>query len=176
MRVMQTHRKPKTEPLEGKAVIAPRSLWPDFPLPRGEQGWKGTVGKRKDATHHFVTFPGDSQKYFFLTKDVEKWVVKEPGAAAAAAAAGSSRAAAAAPSSSGGSPTKRGGRPPAEPASPSKATPKASPSKKAKAADESTVVLTRLRDGIDGVLDKFDVKAMQDAYEAVLQVQKKRKL
>lgn len=78
---------------------------------------------------HFVTFPNDPQRYYFLTKDVEKWLVKEPSTGA-----GNIRSAAAAPNGSGGSPTKRSGKAPAAPASPSKATPKTSPSKKAKVA------------------------------------------
>ncbi|KAL4436085.1 hypothetical protein ABPG77_005533 [Micractinium sp. CCAP 211/92] len=205
VRIMQTQRRGRSKKrksltgLEGKAVIAPRSLWSDLPLPAGERGWRGTVGKRKDATHHFVTFPDDSQRYFFLTKDVEKWVVDSPSTGAAGA--GSSRAAAAAAAPSG-SPTKRGAKAAAELATPGKANPNASPGKKAKAAgapelwaaspkthptpthpstcrppaDDSAVVLARLRDGVDGVLDKLHLNAMQDAYEAVLQVQKKHKL
>lgn len=44
MRMMQPHKRkslPVGDHLEGKAVIAPRSLWPDFPLPAGERGWRG---------------------------------------------------------------------------------------------------------------------------------------
>ena len=83
---------------------------------------------------HFVTFPNDPQRYYFLTKDVEKWLVKEPSTGA-----GTSRAAvaSAAPNGSGGSPTKRSGKAPAAPASPSKVTPKTSPSKKAKVAGKT---------------------------------------
>lgn len=31
----------KADTLLGKRVVAPRSLWPDYPLPRGQTGWEG---------------------------------------------------------------------------------------------------------------------------------------
>ncbi|KAI7837179.1 hypothetical protein COHA_008972 [Chlorella ohadii] len=54
----------KEDKLAGRQVLAPPSLWPDFPLPKGQKGWAGLVGKKKDAKHHFVTFPdsGDNSK------------------------------------------------------------------------------------------------------------------
>lgn len=39
---MGRHKKEDT--LVGKRVVAPRSLWPDYPLPRGQTGWEGEAG------------------------------------------------------------------------------------------------------------------------------------
>lgn len=36
---MPPSKKPDT--LVGKEVLAPRGLWPDFPLPKGQTGWRG---------------------------------------------------------------------------------------------------------------------------------------
>ncbi|KAI3429762.1 hypothetical protein D9Q98_010075 [Chlorella vulgaris] len=178
--------------LSGQFVVAPKSLWPGFPVPKGAAGFEGKVGKRKDSKHHFVTFPDDASKYFFPDVEIRKWLVtggssggqpaakqkhKEGPAATAAAAAAvaapaskrkdapSSAAAARAPAEQLSKKAKAAA---AAPASSPRKAPK-SPAKSA-AAPAEVVSKDELRVAIDAALDLLDVQSLQKVHKAILDV------
>lgn len=41
LQVRQQMAPKKEDKLAGRRVLAPASLWPDFPLPKGQKGWSG---------------------------------------------------------------------------------------------------------------------------------------
>ncbi len=41
----------KEDKLAGRQVLAPPSLWPDFPLPKGQKGWAGEAAGARGGRH-----------------------------------------------------------------------------------------------------------------------------
>lgn len=132
----------KPEQLTGRTVLAPRSLWPEYPLPKGKTGFEGKVGKKKGPKQHYVLFPGDTNRYFFDDKEIRKWLVVDgPSGSTKAAAPATSGRATAETQKPAASKRKEEGGPSSAAAAQVPATEQAEqqPSKKAKAVPEAAV-------------------------------------
>lgn len=172
-------QKPKREdPLCGAVVCAPRSLWPGYPLPAGQAGFHGTVGKKKGSTQHFVTFPDDDAKYFFDDSLIEQWLVEDAKAGSTSKAAPKRKADAVRPAAAAGA---AGAAPAEQPSKKAKATadPAAakatsvvkSPGKAPKEADD-TQAKSRLRAALDSALDLLDMRGLEEVYRTALEAKK----
>lgn len=188
----------KEDRLAGRRILAPPSVWPDFPCPKGQKGWAGVVGKKKDAKTHFVTFPdsGDASKYFFSDEDITRWLVEEEEEAAPVTApakapsgkadAGSGRGAAAAataPASShkgAGSGGAAGKRKEAAGGSQQQQEEEARPSKKGKGpavAAENTELMSKdtLKNLILSTIEGLDKEQLRAAYRDILKLKHGRR-